>query len=103
MPEDRKLAFFASEAEKVKHHSVNHSIRQGVLLVQQHPHEDAVGAVVVHLSDLEQRGTGVKDWNGGLGQDTAQDYGFPQRTRPTLNKSHNWGIISKYVIGEEGG
>ena len=34
MPEDRKLAFFASEAKKVKHHGVNHSIRQGILLVQ---------------------------------------------------------------------
>ena len=34
MPEDRELAFFASEAKKVKHHSVNHSIRQGILLVQ---------------------------------------------------------------------
>ena len=40
MPEDRKLAFFASEAKKVKHHSVDHSIRQGVLLVQDYSVEE---------------------------------------------------------------
>ena len=43
MPEDRKLAFFASESKKVKHHSVNHSIRQGVLLVQDYSVEENVG------------------------------------------------------------
>ena len=40
MPEDRKLAFFASEAKKVKHHSVNHSIRQGILLVQDYSDQE---------------------------------------------------------------
>ena len=40
MPEDRKLAFFASESKKVEHHSVNHSIRQGVLLVQDYSVEE---------------------------------------------------------------
>ena len=40
MPQDRKLAFFASEAKKVEHHSVNHSIRQGILLVQDYSVEE---------------------------------------------------------------
>ena len=40
MPEDRELAFFASEAKKVKHHSVNHSIRKGILLVQDYSVEE---------------------------------------------------------------
>ena len=40
MPEDRKLAFFASEAKKVENHGVNHSIRQGVLLVQDYSVEE---------------------------------------------------------------
>ena len=40
MPEDRKLAFFASEAKKMKHHSVNHSIRQGILLVQDYSDQE---------------------------------------------------------------
>ena len=40
MPEDRKLAFFASEAKKMKHHSINHSIRQGILLVQDYSVEE---------------------------------------------------------------
>ena len=40
MPEDRKLAFFASEAKKVEHYSVNHSIRQGILLVQDYSVEE---------------------------------------------------------------
>ena len=40
MPKDRELAFFASEAKKVKHHSVNHSIRQGILLVQDYSVEE---------------------------------------------------------------
>ena len=40
MPEDRKLAFFASEAKKVKDHSVNHSIRQGIFLVQDYSVEE---------------------------------------------------------------
>ena len=42
MPKDRKLALFASEAEKVKHHSVNHSIRQGILLVQDYSVEENI-------------------------------------------------------------
>ena len=40
MPEDRKLAFFASEAEKVKHNSVDHSVRQGILLVQDYSDQE---------------------------------------------------------------
>ena len=40
MPKDRELAFFASEAKKVKHHSVNHSIRQDILLVQDYSVEE---------------------------------------------------------------
>ena len=49
MPEDRKLAFFASEAKKVKHHGVNHSIRQGILLVQDYSVEENMIKEMIHV------------------------------------------------------
>ena len=37
VPEHRKLPLFASEAKEVENYSVNHPIRQSILLVQDYP------------------------------------------------------------------
>lgn len=59
MPQDRELVLACTasgrvgEPDKVEDKRVNHLVRQGVLLVQQDPDEQRVGARVVHARESE--------------------------------------------------
>lgn len=53
MPEHGKHAFLAAEGQEVSHQGIQDTERQGVLLIEQEPQENAVGAVVFHLCQLQ--------------------------------------------------
>lgn len=55
MPEHRKHTSLAAEGQEVSHQGVQDAERQGVLLIEQQTQENAVGAVVFHLCQLEHR------------------------------------------------
>ena len=59
-------------------HGVDHVVREGVLLVQECPQEDAVGSAVLHLGYLEDGRARVEHGDAGLGQGTGDDEGLAE-------------------------
>lgn len=64
--------------------SIDDSVRQRVLLVQERAQEYTIGAIVVHFSNLQDGGGRVKHRDRILGQDTRQDDRLAQRAGATL-------------------
>ncbi len=103
MPDDWHLTLVVGEPDKVVDESVDHPVRQGILLVQQGADEEAgcawwerergpwfrgtlglilLGSIertaVLHLSQAEQRSGGVEHGDGGAPQNRAEDEGLAQ-------------------------
>ena len=78
VPEDGQGAGVGDKAYKVGEHGVDHVIREGVLLVQECPQEDAVGSAVLHLGYLEDGRARVEHGDAGLGQGAGDDEGLAE-------------------------
>jgi len=53
VPEHGQDALVRAEGQEVEDEGIHHAEGQGVLLVDEQPEEDAVGAAVLHLGDLQ--------------------------------------------------
>lgn len=89
LPQHGQLALVVHEAQKVRHQRIDHHVRQGVLLVQQHRHEQRRRARVPvrhasltpsrQLRQLHQRRRRVRHWDRHLRHDRADDHRLLQR------------------------
>ena len=102
VPQDGELALLVAEAEKVEDDSVNHPVRERVLLIQEYAEEDGVGPGVLHFGDLEHARARMEDGDRVLGEDGADDdglsegaiTGLAQRDEETLEERGD--MIKKY-------
>ena len=60
MPEDGKNSVIVFEFDEVKDEGVDDAERQSIFLVEKRLDEDAVGARVFHLRQLQQCGAGMR-------------------------------------------
>ena len=89
LPQHGQLAFIVQEALEMRHQRVDHHIRQRVLLVEQHRHEQRSGARIAtrqpphllprQLRQLHQRCSRVSHRDRHLRHDGADDHRLLQR------------------------